>query len=40
MKREIKQTGEAVPKRTFAIVAKNQSQGLAPCVMGSGPGAQ
>lgn len=39
VKREIRQVGEAVPKRTFAVVAKKQGHDLAPCVMAGWPGA-
>lgn len=37
MKTEMKQAGEAVPKRTFAVVTKKQNHGSAPCVMAGWP---
>lgn len=39
VKNEMKEAGQAVPKRTSAVVAKKQSGGVAPVLWQGGPGA-
>lgn len=39
VKREVRQVGEAVPKRIFAVVAEKQGCDLAPCAVAGWPGA-
>lgn len=40
VKSEMKQAGQAAPKRTSAVVAKKQSDGVAPVLWQGGPGAR